>query len=208
MSQHHDPVHPDSGHLTPEVLADLDLGLLDAESAERARHHLAHCETCTALNADLAELTASLGALPAPPMPDDLWERLEAAGAAEPVSTPTGAATVVPLDAQRKRRLLRPGIGVVAGIAAVALIGAIVLPRLNDTGGNGDGATASSGGTGEAPDRSAAVVPPAAYAATTTGTKYQPDHLDHQVLQLVANKSQSPVTLSDTPTPSEAASQR
>ncbi len=34
MSQHHDPVHPDSDHLTPEVLADLELGLLDDESRD------------------------------------------------------------------------------------------------------------------------------------------------------------------------------
>jgi hypothetical protein len=204
MSQHHDPVHPDSEHLTPEVLADLDVGLLDAESAERARHHLAHCQTCTTLNADLAELTTSLGELPTPTMPDALWERLEAAVAAEPVSTPTGAATVVPIDAQRKRRMLRPGIGVVAGIAAVALVGAGVL-TFNNTGGTGD-STASSGGVGETADRTTATVPMAAYSATRSGTKYQPDQLDHQVLQLVAHSDNVEVSGGATPEPSQLAS--
>jgi xanthine dehydrogenase YagT iron-sulfur-binding subunit len=40
MSQHHDPVHPDSDHLTPELVADLDEGLLDATSTEHARPDL------------------------------------------------------------------------------------------------------------------------------------------------------------------------
>ena len=54
MSQHHDPVHPDSDHLTAEVLADLDLGLLDDESAAHAQQHLTHCAACRQLRDDLA----------------------------------------------------------------------------------------------------------------------------------------------------------
>ena len=81
MSQHHDPVHPDSEHLTAEVLADLDLGLLDDASAEHARHHLEHCAQCTQLHDDLGSLTRSLGSLGGSgtaseslePMPDDVW---------------------------------------------------------------------------------------------------------------------------------------
>ena len=129
MSQHHDPVHPDSDHLTAEVLADLELGLLDDESRDHAELHLAHCATCTALRGDLATLTEAMSDLPDEPMPDAVWDQLAAALAAEPVLTPDGAATVVPIEAAGKRRWGRPGIGVVAGAAGVALVGAIIVPE-------------------------------------------------------------------------------
>ncbi len=68
--------------------------------------------------------------LPDEPMPDAVWEQLSAALAAEPVVTPAGAATVVPIDAAKRRRWGRPGIGVVAGAAGVALLGAIIVPSV------------------------------------------------------------------------------
>lgn len=184
MSQHHDPVHPDSDHLTPEVLADLELGLLDDESREHAELHLAHCATCTALRGDLAALTDAMSDLPDEPMPDAVWEQLSAVLAAEPVVTPAGAATVVPIEAARKRRWGRPGIGVVAGAAGVALLGAIFVPSVL---GGGDSATTSndSGGPVAGGD-SAGEFPATAFAATQSGTKYQEEALSSQVTQLVA----------------------
>ena len=160
MSQHHDPVHPDSGHLTAEVLADLELGLLDAASATHAEQHLAHCADCSALRGDLAALTDALSDLPDEPMPDDVWEQLAEAIAAEPVLTPAGAATVVPIETARRRRWGRPGIGVVAGAAGVALIGAIIVS--SDFGG-GDSATTLSESADSAsvrPRRRSAARPP------------------------------------------------
>ncbi len=187
MSQHHDPVHPDSDHLTPEVLADLELGLLDDESRDHAELHLAHCATCTALRGDLAALTDAMSELPDEPMPDAVWEQLSEALAAEPVVTPAGAATVVPIEAARKRRWGRPGIGVVAGAAGVALLGAIFVPSVL---GGGDSATTSndSGGPVAGGD-SAAELPVTAYAATQSGTKYQEEALGSQVTQLVAARA-------------------
>ncbi len=192
MSQHHDPVHPDSDHLTPEVLADLELGLLDDESRDHAELHLTHCATCTALQGDLAALSDAMSALPDEPMPDAVWEQLSTALADEPVVTPSGSATVVPIEAARKRRWARPGIGVVAGAAGVALVGAII-------GGNvlGDNNSAStSGGPTAASDsvREALVNP---YSATQSGTKYDAAALDSQVTQLVAARK----TFSPTPAP-------
>ena len=72
MSQHHDPVHPDSGHLTPELLADLAEGLLDATSAQHATAHLDHCSLCQAVQASLRDVSSTLAALPTPSMPDDV----------------------------------------------------------------------------------------------------------------------------------------
>ena len=198
MSQHHDPVHPDSEHLTAEVLADLDLGLLDSASAEHARHHLSTCRQCTQLHDDLAELTQSMGSLGSlgdsgtgsdvDPMPDNVWQRLESVLAAEPVLTPEGAATVVPMTPERKRRFGRPGIGVVAAIAGVALVGAIAIPILNSGGDDAGVGTAS----GDSSNRESANAPAAdldPYEATRSGTKYDEETLDAQVTELVAKRT-------------------
>ncbi len=198
MSQHHDPVHPDSEHLTAEVLADLDLGLLDDASADHARHHLEHCAQCTQLHDDLRSLTLSLGSLGGSgtasesiePMPDDVWDRLEAALAAEPVVTPEGAATVVPMAPARKRRFGRPGIGVVAAVAGVALVGAIAIPSIRNSSSDDApiGAASSDSATDEeANGPAAADVNP--YQATRSGTQYDVASLDTQVNELVAART-------------------
>ncbi len=184
MSQHHDPVHPDSDHLTAEVLADLELGLLDDESRAHAELHLAHCANCTALGHDLAALTEAMADLPVEPMPDAVWDELAAVLAAEPVVTPAGAATVVSLEAGRKGRWSRPGIGVVAGAAGVALAGAIIVPWVLGSGSD----SADSGGPVAAED-SVTDVSMAAYAATRSGTKYEAEALDSQVTSLVAARA-------------------
>ena len=182
MSQHHDPVHPDAGHLTAEMLADFDLGLLDAESTEHATTHLEHCAACTELHDDLAALTDALGDLadhPTEPMPDEVWDQVSAAMAAEPVTTPEGSATVVPMGTSSKRNLWRPGIGVVASLAFIALIGAIVFPKLMDD----SSTTASSSADGSAPE--ARTPTTADFQATRSGTQYKQEDLDQQVSQLV-----------------------
>jgi hypothetical protein len=186
MSQHHDPVHPDSDHLTAEVLADLELGLLDAASAAHAEQHLAHCADCTVLRGDLASLTDALSGLPGEPMPDHVWEQLAEAIDAEPVLTPAGSATVVPIEAARRRRWGRPGIGVVAGAASVALIGAIIVS--SDFGGD-DTATTLSESADSAQDDRGADLPLAAFTATQSGTRYQEAALSSQVTELVAARA-------------------
>ncbi|HVQ17492.1 MAG TPA: hypothetical protein VMT27_00490 [Actinomycetes bacterium] len=190
MSQHHDPVHPDSEHLTAEVLADLGLGLLDQESAEHAASHLEHCQQCTELQADLSVLTDALHNLqahPTEPMPDAVWRQLEESLATEPVVTPEGSATVVPLQATRKRRFGRPGIGVVAGAAGVALLGAILIPTVLN---NSDDA-ASVDASSSSADRPEATGPVSTsdFAATRSGTKYDEAKLDSQVTELVAART-------------------
>jgi hypothetical protein len=196
MSQHHDPVHPDSDHLTAEVLADLELGLLDDQSRDHALLHLAHCSTCTALSGDLAALTEAMADLPDEPMPDAVWDQLATALTSEPVVTPVGAATVVPIETGGKRRRRRPGVGVVAGAAGVALAGAIVVPYVLGGGNSAD--SDGSGGPVASADR-AGDVSTAAYAATQSGTKYDVEALDAQVTSLVAARA----TFTPTPAPTQ-----
>jgi hypothetical protein len=187
MSQHHDPVHPDAGHLTAEMLADLDLGLLDEESADHATAHLEHCAICRELHAHLAAVTDSLHGLSeqrTEPMPDDVWDRISEVLATQPVITPQGSASVVPLDAKRKRRLGRPGIGVVAGIAGVALLGAIVVPAFMSNSGSNSASDSTAGGAAE----DARPLSPADFQATRSGTQYKQDELDQQVTRLVAER--------------------
>ncbi len=187
MSQHHDPVHPDSDHLTAETLADLGLGLLDETSAAHAEHHLAHCADCRALRDQFPALADALADLPDEPMPEPVWQRLSAALADEPVTTPEGSATVVPIEAARQRRWRRPGIGLVAGAAGVALLGAIVVPSIMNASDDSAGVTAASDSSRD--DQGTNKVPMAAYAATQSGTKYQEAALDSQVTQLVAART-------------------
>jgi hypothetical protein len=197
MSQHHDPVHPDSDHLTPEVLADLELGLLDEESRDHAESHLAHCAECTALRGDLAALTETMSRLPDEPMPDAVWEQLAAAIAAEPVVTPAGSATVVPIDNARRRRWGRPGIGVVAGAAGVALVGAIIGGNVL---GSNESSSSDSGGPTASSDTSGRDAL-TSFTATQSGTKYDEAALDSQVTELVAARK----TFSPTPAPPSGA---
>lgn len=204
MSQHHDPVHPDSEHLSAEVLADLALDLLDAESTAHAQHHLSHCAACRRLRDDLTTVTTALADLPAVAMPDDVWSRLSASLEAEPVVTPAGAATVVPLDQRRRSR--RPGMGVVAGAAGIALLGAIVVPMVfstsaQDTSG-GDGSITADGGARAESDQ----VPAVAYVASTTGTDYEVEELERQVTTLVARRSAFTATATLPPEPSTSPS--
>lgn len=202
MSQHHDPVHPDSEHLSAEVLADLDLDLLDGESTAHAQQHLSHCAACRRLHDDLATVSTTLADLPAVAMPDDVWTRVSAALEAEPVVTPAGAATVVPLDQRRRSR--RPGMGVVAGAAGIALIGAIVVPMVFSTSSQntagGDGSVTADGGARAESDR----VPAVAYVASTTGTDYEVDELEQQVTTLVSRRSAFTATATPPPEPTSS----
>ena len=187
MSQHHDPVHPDSGHLTPEMLADLDEGLLDLESATHAEAHLTHCQPCRRLHALVSDVSAVLGDLPDETMPGDVWrglqESLERA--------PKAATTVVPLDAARSRRSGWAGraLSGVAVAAGVLFVGALILPGFLET--SGDDASTADGAPSaadEAADQSEPVNL-AKYDVTRTGTQYQTARLDSQVTELVAARS-------------------
>lgn len=73
------------------------------------------------------DLAAWLTSDPAPSMPAEVWDRIEAHLAQEP---PLGSAQVVDLSAERTRRRGRRVLPVLVGAAGVALVGAVVLPSL------------------------------------------------------------------------------
>jgi anti-sigma factor RsiW len=63
-------------HLSVDELADAAEGLLNSERAAFAESHIAGCPDCQAQSEALREVTASLRAEPVPPMPREVFRRL------------------------------------------------------------------------------------------------------------------------------------
>ena len=72
-----------SRHVDEQTLAAYREGLLPARKAARITAHLATCQRCAEVDAQLAAVTTILARTPAPPMPASLAARLDAALAAE-----------------------------------------------------------------------------------------------------------------------------
>jgi hypothetical protein len=128
------------GHLGAAVLAEYDEGLLPADQAAQVRAHLADCDPCSALHAQLGVLVGRLHAAPERlPVPDQVVARIDAALAAErPVPQ-----TVVRL--QPRRRMLRhmPQIlGAAAAVGAIIFVGYVGINQ--PSGGDDSGATTSA----------------------------------------------------------------
>jgi hypothetical protein len=70
-------------HLDTDVLAEFRAGLITGRRGAKIAGHLAGCERCTALDDELAGVSALLASVPAPPMPDSVAQRLETVLAAE-----------------------------------------------------------------------------------------------------------------------------
>jgi hypothetical protein len=70
-------------HVDEQTLAAFREGLLSARQAARITAHLATCQRCAEVDAQLAAVTTVLARTPAPPMPATLAARLDAALAAE-----------------------------------------------------------------------------------------------------------------------------
>ena len=80
------------GHADAETLAAFREELLSRRKAARVSAHLAACSRCAALDARLAEVSALLTRATAPPMPDALTARIQAAIAAEAATRAATAA--------------------------------------------------------------------------------------------------------------------
>lgn len=146
------------------------------------------------------ELAAWLAAAPAPPMPPEVWERIEGALAAQPPFTaseagPAAAATpsasVSDLSEHRRRR--SRVLPVLAGAAGVVLVGAVVVPAMRA--GNAPAPVADQAGGAPAsvvaaPDPSPDMVAAPKSAAMprmmmSTGTDYASDAMPDQVAPLL-----------------------
>ena len=201
MTQHHDPVHPDSDHLSPELIADLDEGLLDADSASHAAHHLSQCDQCSATRARLAHVSEALGSLPSVTMPADRVADLEAAlrAASQDRAQPAAADTVVPIRSARSRRAgwSTRLVTIAASAAGVLLISAVGFSMLSgSTGANPTtGALAETTQLGDTVSRT---------VANESGQAYREATFTQQIDTLLVSNS---VALTPTSTPSAQASQ-
>lgn len=195
MSQHHDPVHPDSDHLTAELIADLEEGLLDAESDAHARHHLEGCTACRDLQSQVLGVALALSQLPKLTMPDDV-ESLLLAKLPAPAS-----GNIVPIGSASSRRT-GGGLGRILGVAACAagvmLVGGLVYSTMSnpDTAAGPEAVNAQR--TSPTPEN----IQLASYSATVSGTTYTHDTLGRQATKLmgvVSATASAPASESSTP---------
>jgi hypothetical protein len=148
-------------HVTPDVLADLQAGLLHDRAERPTREHLATCPAC---RADLEVLAAIPDRLAAAgsvePIPADVASRLDAALAAAASAAPDVAATptIVPsLGATATHRRDRSGprglrlLQAAAAVVVVLGLGALAVSAIH--GGSDSGGTTSAGSS--AGDRAA-----------------------------------------------------
>jgi hypothetical protein len=70
-------------HLDTDALAEFRAGLITGRRGVKIAAHLAGCDRCTALDDQLAGVSALLASVPAPPMPDSVAQRLDTVLAAE-----------------------------------------------------------------------------------------------------------------------------
>lgn len=147
-------------HLDTEVLAEFRAGLIAGRRGARITAHLAGCDRCTALDDQLAGVSALLAAVPLPAMPDSLARRLDtvlAAEASRPEQVTTDQAErgdaerlAHPSTARTRRSRLsspRLSLRVLAPVAAVVVAaGGFGLSQLAGSGGQ---VTASSGSSAE-----------------------------------------------------------
>jgi hypothetical protein len=74
---------PMTHHLDADILAEFHAGLISGRRGARIADHLAGCQQCTMLGAQLSEVSVLLAAIPAPAMPPHVAERLDTVLAAE-----------------------------------------------------------------------------------------------------------------------------
>jgi hypothetical protein len=157
-------------HIRADKLAGYRAGDLGTRESARVRAHLDGCARCTAAAEDLAAVSAFLASVPAPPMPDDITARIEAALATEaasraaspavpaargPVPVAPGRDGVTRRAAARNPKIWSGGwlrspvtlrVAAGAAVAAVVLGGGFAAIRLAGSAGT-SGASGSSAGS-------------------------------------------------------------
>lgn len=86
------PGPPSDDHVSVTVLADAAEDLLPAAEVARVNEHLSRCAACTELAQALTDACDALRDLPAPPMPEPVFERLSALVRAESQRRASGEA--------------------------------------------------------------------------------------------------------------------
>jgi hypothetical protein len=188
-------------HLGAEVLARYRAGDLSARRSSRIARHVAGCDRCSALGADLDRVTALLAATPVPPMPDHLAGRVQAAISAESAartgqaaaagratagsasaSQPAGEGRparpvphIRPAPAARKARTGRPGrLSWLASPAAARALAAAGAAAVLAGGGYLISQNVGPAGTSSAPGSASAAAPAVPSAITGPELHYGP----------------------------------
>jgi hypothetical protein len=211
-------------HLDADVLAEFDAGLIAGHRAARIAAHLASCDRCTALSAQLAEVSALLAAVPAPAMPRSVTRRLDAALASEAENRldtalasrsgpennfyserPDGDAASEPPTRHRRAGFRLMTLRVLAPAAAVILAAAgYGLSRIGG-GPAGQGSAGSSAISAPASARASAIIPrqanakpelmsPRRFALHVSHTDYRPATLRQQLVTELRTPAMAGVT--------------
>jgi hypothetical protein len=148
-------------HLDAEVLSEFREGLITGQHGARITAHLAGCDRCTALDGQLAGVSALLAAVSLPAVPDSVARRLDtvlAAEAARPEQVTTDQAERGDANhpahpatgrTRRPRPSLRLSLRVLAPAAAlVVAAGGYGLSQLAGSGGQVTASSGSSAGRG------------------------------------------------------------
>jgi hypothetical protein len=178
-----EPGNTHGPHVTTDVLADLQAGLLHDRAERAAREHLAECPEC---QADLEVLAAIPDRLAAAgsvePIPADVASRLDAALAAaasapaDVAATPTIVPSLGATAAHRRERSGPRGLRLLQAAAAIVVVlglGALAVSAING-GSEGGGASTAGGATS---DRAAAAPRSAAVPVTASGRNWTPTTL-------------------------------
>ncbi|MFG2824528.1 anti-sigma factor family protein [Kitasatospora sp. NPDC048365] len=214
----HPPSPGPHDHPDLDLIADLAEDLLPAASADELRAHLAECPECADTFAALAEVSELLGEVEAPPLPDTVAARIDAALAAESaarsavtpgVPAPAGPHGVLggaqgappPRPARpsaatgpgrpgrpRRRRTAALLLGTATALAGVLTLGGLLLSR-QDT-------TASTAASDTGAHKPAVAAQPSAGGNGGGATKglpeYRADNLPDRVRELLAAHGSSP----------------
>ncbi len=166
-------------HLDTDVLAEFRAGLITGRRGAKITAHLAGCDRCTALDDQLAGVSALLASVPAPPMPDSVAQRLEVVLAAEVTSRnyPERAQVDRPGDsgahdrppAKRGFRLTTWRVLAPAGAAVVLAAGGFGLSQIAH--GPGSHVAASSGAASTASSGAASTASSAAGGAAKSASR-------------------------------------
>jgi hypothetical protein len=138
-----------SGHLGPAVLAEYNEGLLADRQAAQVGAHLAECDACSVLHAQIGAVPEQLRTAPKElPVPGHVVRQIDEALAAERgrIAEPAQAAPPAVVRLGRRRQLLRHApqlLGAAALVGAIAFVGSIGLGGSGDD--SGDGALGSAG---------------------------------------------------------------
>lgn len=145
-------------HPGTEVLAEFRAGLITGHRGDRIAAHLAGCDRCAAVDAQLTGLPALLAAVPAPAVPANVAQRLDQVLAAEvanrgeaeraPHSAPPG--TPEPRRRGTRRGFRLPSLRILAPVAAAAAVLAAGGYGLSQLAGSPGGAAVSSAAAGSA----------------------------------------------------------